>query len=73
MINLLSYITNILSYNLNLSINENYLGSAQLRKNILNIVKLLGYNVKRKSTSKITVNLSNIIEDGTIGNLNLLK
>jgi len=60
LINLLAYITNILSYNLNQSINEVYLGTAQLRSNVLKIVKLLNYTPARAYSSKITLDLSNI-------------
>ena len=41
LVGLLAYVTNILSYNLNQGINETYLGTAELRTNILKIVKIL--------------------------------
>ena len=66
---LLAYITNILSFNLNQGLNENFLPTAELRTNILKIVKLLNYTPARATSSKITLDLSSITTDGSPANL----
>lgn len=71
--NLLAYVTTLLSYNLNQSINENYLSTADLRSNILKIVKLLNYVPYRKQSSQVKVNLSDIVLSVDVGAAYLLK
>ena len=58
LVELLAYITNILSFNLNQGINENYLGTAELRSNILKIVKTLGYVPVRRASAKAVVDIT---------------
>jgi len=67
LLDLLAYITNILSYNLNQGINENYLDTAELRSNILKIIKTLNYVPSRSTSSKIYADLSGIEISSEIG------
>ena len=55
-----SYITTLLSYNLNSGIGETYLDTAQLRTNVLKLVKTLGYTPVRTQSAQVYVNLTAI-------------
>lgn len=57
-VNLLSYVTNILNYYINQAVNENYIDSVRLRKNLLSIVKLLNYLPARTTSSYVYVDLT---------------
>lgn len=56
-VNLLSYLTNILSFYINQGVNEFYIDSVRLRKNLLSIVKSLNYLPARTNSSYVYVNL----------------
>jgi hypothetical protein len=55
---LLAYVTEILSFNLNNNINEKFLNTAQLRSNILKTIKALNYTPFRKQSSTIYLDLN---------------
>lgn len=65
LINLLAYITNLLSYNLNQGINETYIDTVELRQNILKIIKILNYHPYRKNSAKVYVDLTNVVSAGS--------
>ena len=54
---LLSYVTTLISYNLNTAINESYIGTSSLRENILKNIKNLSYTPVRKISSTIGVDI----------------
>lgn len=58
---ILAYVTTLLSYNLNQGVNETYLDSAQLRSNVLKIIKILNYVPARKQSAKVYADLSAIV------------
>jgi hypothetical protein len=64
LVSLLAYITNILSYNLNQNLNETYLSTAEIRSNILKIVKVLNYSPQRATSAKINVDLDVLTTSG---------
>jgi len=64
MVSLLAYVTTLLSFNLNQGLNETFLPTVELRENILKIIKLLNYTPRRTRSSKIRVDLTNIITSG---------
>ncbi len=66
---LLAYVTNILSFNLNQGINENYLSTTELRDSALKIIKMLNYNPYRAQSSGITVDLSSVVATASPKNL----
>lgn len=61
-LDVLAYNTHINALMANFSLNEAYLGSAQLRSSIVNIAQTLGYNIRSRSAAaanlRLTVNLS---------------
>lgn len=69
----LSNILDVLSYNThlnallaNFSLNEAYLASAQLRSSVVSIAQTLGYNIRSRTSSSATINLSlNLQSAGT--------
>ena len=58
---LLSYITTLLSYNINQAVNESFIGSVQTRDNINKIIEILNYVPRRKTSSLVDVVLGGIV------------
>ncbi len=47
LVRMFSYVADLLNYRVNVLANENYLDTAQIKENMLKIIKLLNYKVKR--------------------------
>jgi hypothetical protein len=58
LVNLLSYVTNLLNFYINQGVNENYIDSVRLRKNLLSIIKLLNYTPTRTTSAYVYVDLT---------------
>ena len=52
LLDILSYNTHYMAYLANMSTNELYLDSADIRNNIVSLAKMLGYTLTHKSTLK---------------------
>lgn len=57
LVRLMSYTFDLLSYRMNVLANENYLDTSQIKENMLKIIKLLNYKVKRAVPSHGEVTL----------------
>jgi hypothetical protein len=57
LIRMFSYVADLLSYRMNVLANENYLDTAQIKENMMKIIKLLNYKVKRAVPSHGEVTL----------------
>jgi len=57
LVDILASVTAKLHYNLNMSVNELFLDSSQIRKNVVAIAKSLSYYPKRPVSSKATIEL----------------
>jgi hypothetical protein len=64
LVKILAYIENLLAYNLNKSVNEGYLETANLRENVLKLIKPLNYNPYRSKSSSVHVDISVSQTDG---------
>ena len=62
LLDILAYNTHYLGFNANMLANEMYLDSADIRKNIVSIAKMIGYTPTscRASNSELTVKLNNV-------------
>ena len=62
LLDVLSYNTHYLGFNANMLANEMYLDSADIRKNIVSIAKMIGYTPTscRASNSELTVKVNNV-------------
>lgn len=76
----LSNILDVLAYNThyngliaNMGINESFLNSAQLRSSVVSHAETLGYNVRSKTASNATVNVSLVTTNTEIGTATLPK
>lgn len=76
----LSNILDVLAYNThyngliaNMGINESFLNSAQLRSSVVSHAETLGYNVRSKTASNATVNVSLVTSNTEIGTATLPK
>jgi hypothetical protein len=58
LLNILAYCTSLLHYNLNMSVNELFLSSATIRKNVVAIAKTLGYTPRRAVAAQATLRLT---------------
>lgn len=61
LVRMFSYVADLLMYRVNVLANENYLDTAQIKENMLKIIKLLNYKVKRAvpSHGEVTLWLKN--------------
>lgn len=76
----LSNILDVLAYNThyngliaNMGINESFLNSAQLRSSVVSHAETLGYNIRSKTASNATVNVSLVTTNTEIGTATLPK
>ncbi len=53
LVELMAYMGDILSYNIDKAQNESYLATAQERKNIIKLLELIGYNLKSGSPAQV--------------------
>lgn len=67
LVRMFSYVADLLTYRINVLANENYLDTVQIKENILKIIKLLNYKVKRAVPSHGEVKLW--IKDAAANNI----
>lgn len=67
LVDILASVTSKLHYNLNMTVNELFLDSAQIRKNVVSIAKSLSYVPKRPVSSKATIELELKTEEIPVG------
>jgi len=67
LIRMFSYVADLLTYRINVLSNENYLDTVQIKENMLKIIKLLNYKVKRAVPSHGEVKLW--IKDASANNI----
>ena len=62
LLDVLSYNTHYLGFNANMLANEMYLDSADIRKNIVSLAKMIGYTPTscRASSAELTVRVNNV-------------
>jgi hypothetical protein len=62
LVRMFSYVADLLNYRVNVLANENYLDTAQIKENMMKIIKLLNYKVKRAvpSHGDLTLWLKNV-------------
>lgn len=65
LVKILAYIENLLAYNLNKSVNEGYLETANLRENVLKAIKPLNYTPYRSMSSSIHVDITRTQTEGS--------
>jgi hypothetical protein len=71
LLDLLAYNTHYLGFNANMLVNEMYLDSADIRKNIVSLAKMLGYTPSSVRTPTASVDV--LINDGTGSSITMTK
>jgi len=71
LLDILAYNTHYLGFNANMLANEMYLDSADIRKNIVSLAKMLGYTPS--SVKSPTANIDILVNDGTGSSITMTK
>ena len=71
LIDILSYNTHYMAYLANMSTNELYLDSADIRKNIVSLAKMLGYTPNSPRAPKSSINI--VVNNGTGTSITMAK
>ena len=61
-----SYVSDILSYTLDRNINESYLASAQTRESVINILRLIGYELSPASPATVNMVIRTSVNNVTL-------